>query len=191
MIFMAHSRISFATASLLLLALGRVVRGELSLGNFHDTKKNVSGEVVVISEHALEVRNFTYDGTAPDVFFWADVNANPTKDGFSLIQASKNCSTGNVQYADGTETIRLEFPVGSSIANISGGSIAVWCRTMFVSAGQVEVPVDGLDGSLFVKNDQSLLICTDNVVDKGFFGNFYEQLKTFWNVLRWLPTKLF
>ena len=179
---------------ILLLGFANTVIGELSLGTFEEAKSDVSGEVVLVSERVLEVRGFTYNGKAPDAFFWADINPIASNDGgFRLLQASQNCSDDILEFANGTETIVLEFPAdGTSISDIQGGSISVWCRTMSVNLGHVDIPSEGLDGSvlLFGEEADGLLQCA-HVEEAGLLERAVDTVVTWWNIVRWLPTRLF
>lgn len=39
---------------------------------------SIKGTVYVIDESTIFVKGFTYDGTAPDVFFWVGNTTSPT-----------------------------------------------------------------------------------------------------------------
>jgi Electron transfer DM13 len=111
-----------------------------SIGTFVTRAHNVTGEVVVLSERVLEIRGFVYDGAAPAVHFWADTNANPSSTGFRLYdgEPTNGCGMTAIQNsADGTVTYRVEFPGNSSILDILGGSISVWCEQFSANFGEV------------------------------------------------------
>jgi Electron transfer DM13 len=113
---------------------------EVSLGNLTTRAHDVSGEIFVLSESVLEIRGFTYDGAAPAVYIWADTNAEPSVAGFRLYDGSPTNGCGATPIADaadGTATYRVEFPNGTSILDILGGSISVWCDSFKVSFGEV------------------------------------------------------
>jgi hypothetical protein len=115
---------------------------ELSLGSFTMKAHNLAGEVVLLSPSILEVRGFVYDGTAPAVYFWADTKSVPSVDGFRLLDGMPTSGCGLTpiaQGADGTDTYRVEFPSGHTIATILGGSISVWCEEFQVSFGEVRL----------------------------------------------------
>ncbi|GMT35962.1 hypothetical protein PFISCL1PPCAC_27259, partial [Pristionchus fissidentatus] len=45
---------------------------------------DVSGRVYVINETALQIVNFTYNGNAPDLYFWLDMESTPTTGGVKI-----------------------------------------------------------------------------------------------------------
>ena len=132
-------------ASLLvaLLSPSTTFAAEISLGNLSDlANHDVSGEVVALSDRVLEIRGFTFDGQGPDVFFWADTSATPSSGGFVLQDGFpvSSCGTANIQTAaDGSETWRVEFPTGTSLNDVSEGSISVWCGDFAVNFGDVRL----------------------------------------------------
>lgn len=116
---------------------------EVSLGALTTRMHNVAGEVVLLSERVLEVRGFVYDGEAPAVYFWADTNAVPSTSGFRMNDGSPNNGCGVTPLpleADGSVTYRVEFPDGTTIYDLLGGSISLWCESFSVSFGEVTVP---------------------------------------------------
>jgi Electron transfer DM13 len=112
---------------------------EVSLGTLRTRGHRVSGQVVALSESVLEIRNLVYDGFAPDVFFWADVNSIPSIGGFVLNDAAptNSCGSRPLPAANGAVTYRVEFPNGKSIRDILGGSISIWCRSFKENFGEV------------------------------------------------------
>ena len=113
---------------------------EVSLGSFTTRAHGLAGEVVILSERVLEVRQFAYDGTAPAVYFWADTNAIPSSKGYRLNDADPTNGCGMTPLesdADGTVTYRVEFPENTSILDILGGSISVWCEEFDANFGEV------------------------------------------------------
>jgi Electron transfer DM13 len=125
-----------------IVVTGQSNNTELSLGDFIIVTKNVSGEVVVLSDRVMEVRGFTYDGTAPALYFWADTNSTPSANGFRLYDGPplNGCGTTPIpDAADGTETYRVEFPTNTTIFDVLGGSIAVWCESARTSFGHVRL----------------------------------------------------
>ena len=112
---------------------------EVLLGNFPTRGHRVSGQVFALSERVLEIRGFFYDGTAPDVFFWADTNSIPSAGGFILSDStpSNSCGSRPLPPANGSVTYRVEFPIGKSFRDILGGSISIWCRAFSANFGEV------------------------------------------------------
>ncbi|MFH4978349.1 hypothetical protein AB6A40_005058 [Gnathostoma spinigerum] len=55
------------------------------IGEFpNPSDASVKGRVYVINETALQIVNFSYNGKAPDLYFWLDRGLNPTKDGLKI-----------------------------------------------------------------------------------------------------------
>ena len=50
-----------------------LLKQDMMIGSFTNLYHDVSGDVFVLDSHSLIIRNFTYDGTAPDAFFTAGV----------------------------------------------------------------------------------------------------------------------
>jgi hypothetical protein len=112
---------------------------EVSLGNFTETLKGVSGEVIILSAKVLEIRGFTYDGSAPTLYFWADTSATPSVNGFRLLDnaPTNSCGTIHLEAAYGNVSYIVEFPTNVTIFDVLGGSIAAWCETAESSFGHV------------------------------------------------------
>ena len=79
----------------------------------------MAGEVVILSNQVLEIRNFVYDGQGPDAFVWIDKGDTASSQGKILYDAS-NCGEQVLKQYTG-ETLRVEFPMGTSIADYAGG----------------------------------------------------------------------
>ena len=70
---------SFQTRALLavLAALAGLGGGQdqydpLYLGTFTRTSHRVSGDIFILDEKTIYIQDFSHDGQAPDVYFWAD-----------------------------------------------------------------------------------------------------------------------
>merc|ERR1712231_27950 len=51
---------------------GQTQSEPIYLGQFADTSHSVTGDIFVLDEKTIYIQDFTHDGQAPDVFFWAD-----------------------------------------------------------------------------------------------------------------------
>jgi hypothetical protein len=47
------------------------------LGTFSKARNNVEGDIFMLDERTLYIQGFSFDGNAPDVYFWADGVAIP------------------------------------------------------------------------------------------------------------------
>ena len=114
---------------------------EVSLGNFETRQHKLQGEVVLLSDSVFEVRNMEYDGLGPDAYFWADTSSTPSAvTGFRLLDGSPSNGCGQTTLPPGSgRTFRVEFPDGTTIYDIVGGSISVWCEAFSANFGEVIV----------------------------------------------------
>ncbi len=106
----------------------------------HDTK----GDVYAIDEKTIVVKKFTYDGTAPDAFFWVGKSSNkPNLDGTILphpftgkfFEYSDKNSPKLTGVYDGTKDITLTLPENLNVSDLKWFS--VWCREFEVILGEL------------------------------------------------------
>lgn len=148
---------------------------EYYLGTLSNLKDfELAGDVYVMSDRVLEVRNFHYKGGAPDPFFWADSTPEtPTQKGFILQDTSPTLSCGSVIIPatestpfSNTTTYRLEFPDETSIYDVLGGTISLWCRAMFVNLGSIDLPEDLPEDLDLEETDDDDLQCSGQATDR-------------------------
>ena len=101
------------------------------LGTLATRAHQVTGDVYLMSEKVIEIRGFTYDGTAPAAYFWADINPTPSNGGVVVSDGtpSSGCATsiGDPELPGLTGvTQRVEFPGELTIRDFVGGSLSVW-----------------------------------------------------------------
>jgi hypothetical protein len=118
---------------------------EIFLGSLTTNAHLVSGDVYLLSERILEVRNFVYDGEGPAGFFWVDTESEPTTGGRVISDGSP--SLGCAMTSDDTPlprqegvTQRVEFPEGVTINDFLGGSLSVWCEEFAANFGSLTLP---------------------------------------------------
>jgi len=88
-------------------------------GAFSTLAHNVSGRATVIDNCTLEINMFNFDGAAPNVRFYAAVNANfSDSDAFGIGERIDGRTYSN-------ETIILELPAGKFVDDFD--SLSVWC----------------------------------------------------------------
>lgn len=117
----------------------------LSLGRLSELNHLVTGEVFLLSEKVLEIRGFSYDGTAPAAFFWLDTAPGPTAGGRVAPDGSPslNCALSSVDRtlpALSNVNQRVEFPGDTTITNFLGGSLSVWCVSFAANFGHLTFP---------------------------------------------------
>jgi len=147
-----------STRQLLLLAAiaASAFAVEISLGSFTTKAHQVRGDVFALSARVLEVRNFNFDGNAPAGYFWADTNSQPSGNGYRLQDAAPSNGCGKLELnRASSETYTVEFPQGTSLLDIRGGSFSVWCEAFSSSFGELIVP-DDLEGLLATANGPAL-----------------------------------
>jgi len=54
------------------------------MGSLEKQVHNVGGIVYAVDESTLFIKNFTYDGQAPDAYFWAGSTRSPDSSGFII-----------------------------------------------------------------------------------------------------------
>lgn len=120
--------------------------GGIFLGSFRTRAHRVAGDVFLLTERIMEIRGYSYDGTAPVVYFWADTNPRPTRGGTILSDGSPslNCATRDgdpdLPRAENLPAQRVEFPDGLSIRDFWGGSLSVWCERFAANFGDMIFP---------------------------------------------------
>jgi len=89
---------------------------------------NVSGEAHIIDNCTIEVRNFSYDGLGPTVYFYGGIDGDyeDSSAGFAI----SDIINGTV-YENSTYTITLSSP--EQLDEMNG--ISVWCSDFSVSFG--------------------------------------------------------
>ncbi|KAK0396910.1 hypothetical protein QR680_001908 [Steinernema hermaphroditum] len=105
-----------------------------SLSNLADGE--VEGKVYVINETALQIVNFTYNGKAPDLYFWLDKSEAPTKDGLK-VPSFESGITPLGKY-DNVERVVLILPGLHKIGSFK--SLSLYCYTYEHNFGSVVFP---------------------------------------------------
>ncbi|XP_064467650.1 protein Skeletor, isoforms B/C-like [Ornithodoros turicata] len=104
--------------------------GKLST-HFHD----VSGELYALDEKTLMLKNFNYDGTGPDAYFWAGSSTRPDHTGF-IIPDEKGSMRPLGEYRN--QMVVLHLPSGRSVKEMRWFS--VWCRKFRANFADLIVP---------------------------------------------------
>ncbi|RWS07336.1 Protein Skeletor:-like isoforms D/E [Dinothrombium tinctorium] len=106
------------------------------LGSFPPASAHqVRGRVYAASEDTLYIEGFSYDGSAPDAFFWAGNTPLPSANGFIIPDSLGRQVRLN---AYNNQNVILKLPDGRKIKDIRW--IAVWCRLYTVNFGHVMIP---------------------------------------------------
>ena len=104
----------------------------LYLGTFARTSHRVSGDIFILDEKTIYIQDFSHDGQAPDVYFWADGVIIP------YITRSNLEPQVSLQRFLPREDIVLLLPEDKpTVFDIK--SLEVWCRAFGVSFGEIAV----------------------------------------------------
>ncbi|TRY75005.1 hypothetical protein TCAL_09849 [Tigriopus californicus] len=124
-----------ALAFLVVLTLA-LVNGEavLKLGEFQPLSNGVAGEIHAETDKILVIKNFMYDGKAPDAYFYAGTSGNPSSNGFLLEYPPG--STAPLGAFDGSQgDITFELPGNIKVTDLAW--ISVWCEDLAIDFGNM------------------------------------------------------
>ncbi|RWS24858.1 Protein Skeletor:-like isoforms D/E [Leptotrombidium deliense] len=105
--------------------------GTFPAGSVH----RVTGKVYAISDDMLYIEGFSYDGSAPDAFFWAGTTPQPSTNGF-IIPDSLGRQIRLQAYNN--QNLILKMPGGRKIKDVKW--ISIWCRLYTVDFGHIKIP---------------------------------------------------
>ncbi|KAF2366389.1 DM13 domain [Trinorchestia longiramus] len=131
-------RHDLAVVGLLLLAATTAVTSQYigkRIGKLSELQHGVRGEVYAVDSRTIHVKGFSYDGAAPDAFFYGGFSGLPSDEGF--IIPDENGSTqplGRYRNKD----VTLTLPEGITLKDVKW--ISVWCRAFAIDFGHVIVP---------------------------------------------------
>ena len=99
-------------------------------GFFSTFAHNVSGKATVIDDCTIEISQFSYDGGAPDVYFYGAIDHEYTSvDAFPMGQKLDGKTYDNAR-------IFIKLPQNKSLDDLNG--LSVWCTEFQANFGQVE-----------------------------------------------------
>lgn len=150
------------------------------LGTLSTNAHQVTGDVYLLSEKILEIRGFTYDGTAPAAYFWADTSSNPSNSGQVLSDGSPSsgCAMAPgdpVLPALTAVTQRVEFPGDLTIQDFLGGSLSVWCESFSANFGSIVLPTMVDESDLTVENLTLECSVASSGVSETFLGALWTN----------------
>eukprot|EP00096_Caligus_rogercresseyi_P012601 TRINITY_DN532_c0_g1_i6.p1 TRINITY_DN532_c0_g1~~TRINITY_DN532_c0_g1_i6.p1 ORF type:complete len:248 (-),score=68.91 TRINITY_DN532_c0_g1_i6:66-809(-) len=101
------------------------------LGTFKNPTHEVKGDIFMLDDHTLYIQGFSFDGQAPDVYFWSDGVPIP------YYTRTDNHVTMNVQeYAD--EDIVLTLPPEKPTLE-KMRKFQVWCKQYGINFGEFSI----------------------------------------------------
>ncbi|KAL5284543.1 hypothetical protein ACFFRR_006683 [Megaselia abdita] len=109
------------------------------IGQLTTFAHGINGTVYAVDETTLFIKNFVYDGTGPDAFFWVGKTSRPSPDGYIIPYPEDYIgSDPPVLQAHNYTDIILRLPMGKRIRDIRW--LSVWCRRFTVDFGEVFIP---------------------------------------------------
>jgi len=102
------------------------------LGKFKDTIHSVDGDIFVLDDKTIYIQDFSHDGQAPDVFFWADGVIVPY-----ITRSELEPKVPLERFLPREDVVLLlppEIPNAQSIRKLE-----VWCRAFGISFGHIEI----------------------------------------------------
>ena len=113
----------------------------VKLGSFVEHHHDVKGELWAVNSTTLVIRNFSYDGQGPDVFFYAGSSDSPRADGATILpypwkgRFLDEDEDGEVLGAFSNENILLHLPPSLPVSKLRW--LSVWCRLFGINFGDV------------------------------------------------------
>ncbi|GMH39301.1 hypothetical protein BSKO_07199 [Bryopsis sp. KO-2023] len=125
-----------ATTCLVGSSLGACTKDHPKVGlsaELSTLEHDVEGTIVVVDDCTFKVENFKYDGTGPDVFWYAaDEKAN-LEAGYILDSIPRSDGVW-----DGTREVTITLAAGTTWDDVN--VISVWCRQFGINFGYAELP---------------------------------------------------
>merc|ERR1712158_57195 len=105
----------------------------LYIGKFEDLTHSVKGDIFVLDEKTIYIQDFSHDGQAPDVFFWADGTIIPY-----ITRNDLQPKIGLERFLPREDIVLLLPKEKPPIHNIV--RLEVWCRAFGISFGHIDFP---------------------------------------------------
>ncbi|XP_018007875.2 uncharacterized protein LOC108665610 [Hyalella azteca] len=131
-------RLDLFMIGLLLVAVSSSVDAQYlgkRIGALSELQHGVKGEVFAVDSRTIHVKGFSYDGAAPDAFFYGGFSGRPSDEGF--IIPDENGSTQPLKRYRNKD-VTLTLPEGITLKDVKW--ISVWCRAFAIDFGHVVVP---------------------------------------------------
>ncbi|XP_071540415.1 uncharacterized protein [Panulirus ornatus] len=119
-----------------LAATGGEARGYYGskIGGLETLQHGVRGQVYAIDSRTIHIQGFSYDGNAPDAFFYGGSSSRPGEDGF-IIPDEDGGMQPLGRYIN--KDVTLTLPKGKTLQDVRW--ISVWCRAFAIDFGHVIV----------------------------------------------------
>ncbi|VDL74029.1 unnamed protein product [Nippostrongylus brasiliensis] len=97
---------------------------------------DVKGKLFVVNDTTLQIVNFTYNGNAPDLYFWMDRKESPTHDGVKIPSLEYGITP--LGKYDNVEQVVLTLPGRHKIVNFK--SFSLFCYKYEHNFGSIVIP---------------------------------------------------
>lgn len=94
-----------------------------------------SDRIYVVDAQTFLLPNFTYDGQAPDAFFWVGTGPKPNQEGAQV--PDENGKTEPLRRYD-TKTLVLTLPGDLTVFDVEW--LSVWCKAYGIDFGHIRIP---------------------------------------------------
>lgn len=111
------------------------------IGTLTDYAHGIRGTVYATDENTIFIKNFSYDGTGPDAYFWVGKTPRPSPEGIIVPYPEGNYQRDPPVLKSYSKTnIILKLPNGLRIKDIMW--LSVWCRRFTVNFGDIFIPTN-------------------------------------------------
>ncbi|KAI8422954.1 hypothetical protein MSG28_014057 [Choristoneura fumiferana] len=113
------------------------------IGRLSQYAHGIRGAVYAVDESTVFVKNFAYDGTGPDAYFWVGDTPQPSPEGV-LVPYPEDYTTRDppILTAHSNSDIMLRLPGGKRLRDIKW--LSVWCRRFTLPGKLTAYDVDWL-----------------------------------------------
>ena len=132
----------------------------------------MKGELWAVNSTTLVIRNFSYDGQGPDVFFYAGSSDSPRADGATILpypwkgRFLDEDEDGEVLGAFSNENILLHLPPSLPVSKLRW--LSVWCRLFGINFGDVILEEALSVEERIKKSQQTTIESTTTPATSGF-----------------------
>ncbi|XP_076391454.1 protein Skeletor, isoforms B/C isoform X2 [Megachile rotundata] len=111
------------------------------IGTFKVYGHGIKGDVYLVDSSQIFIKDFCYDGTGPDAYFWVGNTAAPSPQGYIVPypEVDENIDPPVLKSYNYTD-ILLKLPDGKQIRDIKW--LSVWCRRFTVNFADVYIKPD-------------------------------------------------
>lgn len=106
------------------------------VGHLNQRLHNASGQVFAVDEQTLFIQGFSFDGLAPDTYFWSSVlSSKPSAQDSFIVPDEKGSTKPLERYVEKDVVLRL--PEGKTLREINW--LSIWSRQMQTSLADIHI----------------------------------------------------